>query len=123
MKDARYFKHDANARNDPKTKALINKLGLEGYGRFWVLIEVLRESSHYRIEDKPYVWECLAEEFKCDIKSAKEFVEMCTDIYELLEREDGFYYSTSLLARMMQLEEIREKRRMAAYKRYESDES
>ena len=52
MKDSRYFKHDANARNDPKIKALLNKYKMEGYGRYWIVVEMLREASHYRLEDK-----------------------------------------------------------------------
>ena len=47
-KDAYYFKHDAHARHDPKIRALINKYGLDGYGKFWVIIEMLREETTYK---------------------------------------------------------------------------
>ena len=40
-KDAYYFSHDSNAKDDPKCMVLIDQLGLEGYGIFWVLIETL----------------------------------------------------------------------------------
>lgn len=47
-KDAYYFSHDSNARDDPKCVLLIEQLGLEGYGIFWVLVETLRDQPGYR---------------------------------------------------------------------------
>lgn len=48
MKDnSYYFKHDCNARQDEKLLALRMKLGWEGYGLYWALIEKLRESDNY----------------------------------------------------------------------------
>lgn len=47
-KDAYYFPHDSNAKDDPKIIQLVEQLGLEGYGIFWVLIEILREQPDYR---------------------------------------------------------------------------
>ena len=48
MKDAFYFPHDSNAKDDPKCSMLIEQLGLEGYGIYWVLIETLRDQPSYR---------------------------------------------------------------------------
>ena len=45
--NAYYFSHDSNAKDDPKCMLLIDQLGLEGYGIFWILIEVLREQPQY----------------------------------------------------------------------------
>ncbi len=118
VKDARYFKHDANARHDPKIKALIKTYGIEGYGRFWVIIEILRESSHYRLEDESYIWDSLAEELKCTQDEVKKFVSDCCKIFKLFEQDEGFFYSTSLLNRMIQLDQIREKRVAAANTRW-----
>jgi hypothetical protein len=47
-KDAYYFPHDSNAKDDPKSIMLIEELGLEGYGIFWVLIETLRDQPEYK---------------------------------------------------------------------------
>ena len=117
-KDAYYFKHDTNARHDPKIKSLINKYGLEGYGRFWVIIEMLREAERYKLEDKKYIWEALAEQMKIDVKDVKQFIKDCVEDFELFIQEDGFFYSNSLLQRMIKLDEIREKRREAGYERW-----
>ena len=48
MKDAYYFSHDCNAKEDPKCVLLIEQLGLEGYGIFWVLVETLREQPEFK---------------------------------------------------------------------------
>jgi hypothetical protein len=47
-KDAYWFSHDSNAKDDPKSMKLIDQLGLEGYGIYWVLIETLRDQPEYR---------------------------------------------------------------------------
>lgn len=48
MKDAYYFPHDTNAKDDPKIVMLIEQLGLEGYGIYWALIETLRDQPDYK---------------------------------------------------------------------------
>jgi len=122
MKDSYYFQHDSNARNDPKVKALINKYGLEGYGRFWVLIEMMRESSCYKLEDEDYIWEAIAEQMKIGVQEAKSYVEDCINKFKLLEKnDDGSIYSASLLQRMSKLDVIRAKRQDAALSRWEKD--
>jgi hypothetical protein len=48
MKDAYYFQHDSNAQNDPKLLMVLEQLGCEGIGIYWMLLEVLREQDGYR---------------------------------------------------------------------------
>ena len=45
MKEAYYFSHDSNARNDEKILMLRAEHGLEGYGAYWILIEMMFESA------------------------------------------------------------------------------
>lgn len=47
MKEAYYFRHDCNARNDQKIIALRIRHKMEGYGIYWSIIEMLRESASY----------------------------------------------------------------------------
>ena len=49
MKQAYYFPHDSNARNDVKLLRLRRSLGIEGYGLYFCLIEILREQTNYRL--------------------------------------------------------------------------
>jgi len=122
MKDSYYFQHDSNARNDPKIKALIKKYGMEGYGRFWVIIEMMRESSNYKLDDRPYIWNALAEYMHVSVEDVKGFLKDCVNEFDLLIQEDGFIYSQSLLTRMNKLDEIRAKRKYAAECRWSEDE-
>ncbi len=115
MKDARYFRHDSNARHDSKIKALIKKYGIEGYGRFWVIIETMREESGYKIIQKPYMIESLAEQMKCSCDEVKQFIKDCIEEYELFVQEDGFFYSPSLILRMSKLDMLRADRQRGAY--------
>lgn len=46
--NAYYFSHDSNAKDDPKCMLLIDQLGLEGYGIYWILIEVLRDQPEFK---------------------------------------------------------------------------
>ena len=43
-----YFSHDSNARNSDKLMKVRMKLGAEGYGIFFMLIERLREEEGYK---------------------------------------------------------------------------
>jgi hypothetical protein len=47
MKDAYYFPHFSNARNDRKLKRVIKTLGVEGYGIYFMLLEVLRDQNDF----------------------------------------------------------------------------
>lgn len=47
-KDAYYFPHDSNAKDDEKCIILLEELGPEGYGIFWILVETLRDNPRYR---------------------------------------------------------------------------
>jgi hypothetical protein len=115
IKDARYFTHDSNARNDSKHRAMMKKYGLKGYGIFWVIIENMRDSSGYKIIEKTYVLESLAEQTDCTVIELRAFINDCIDIFELFIRQDDYFYSESLIARMAKLEAIRDKNRTAAY--------
>lgn len=121
-KDARYFKHDSGARHDPKVEALINKYGIEGYGRYWVLLEMMREASFYRLETEEYVWGSISKNFKCSIEEAKKFVEDCVNEFKLfvIDKEHGFLYSISFCRRMDKLDAIREKCSKAGIASWES---
>ena len=46
-RDTFYFPHEYNAKDDPKCERLIWEVGMEGYGMFWTLLEVLRAQPDY----------------------------------------------------------------------------
>lgn len=47
MKNTYYFPHDYHARHDPKLERLFLKLGYEGIGIYWCLIEMMYEQGGY----------------------------------------------------------------------------
>ena len=116
-KDAYYFSHDANARNDPKHIALRGKWGWQGYGWYWAIVEMMREEEDYIIPiEAPYQWAALAAVLDCDPEEARDFVDDCVDVYQLFERENGSLWSNSLLRRMERREEISKARAKAGQK-------
>ncbi len=121
MKDAYYFKHDATARDDHKIKALINKYKLLGYAYYWILLEEMRKEKGYKLQiDKKFTLEALAEQMQCTCKEVKDFIKDCVEEFELFVQEDGILYSESFLERMSKLDEIRQKRVLAAYKSWDN---
>ena len=111
QKDTYYFSHDSNAKDDPKCMLLIDQLGLEGYGIYWVLIETLRDQPEYKYPIK--LLPVLAKRY---FTSAEKFMAVVSN-YQLFYIEDEtFFFSKSLNQRMKPLEENREKRRLAGIK-------
>jgi len=109
MKDAYYFPHDANARHDLKMLALKSVYGIEGYGRYWILVEMMREHADYRIEmnNTKYAYAMIAEELKCTEEETKKFIKDCIEEFHLFETDGQYLWSQSLNKRMEKLEEKR----------------
>ena len=84
-----YFNHDSNARNDYRIIKLRAKLGYEGYGIFWSLLEMLFiEENKICIED----YDALAFGLQCDANKLKKVIEY----FDLFVIEDDCFYSKRL---------------------------
>lgn len=103
MKDAYYFSHDSNARNDLKMVRLRKELGLSGVGLFWCVIEMLRESDGYKLPLTEISSICY------DLRTDEKDFEKLFDC-GLLQQKNKFFFSESLLQRMERLDEIKIKR-------------
>jgi len=66
QKESFYFPHFCNARHDRKIQRMRSQLGVEGYGIYFMLLEVLREQHdlHYPFEDL----DLLATEFNTSLE-------------------------------------------------------
>ena len=107
-KETCYFSHDANAKDDFKIMLLIEELGLEGYGIFWVLIETLREQQNYKYPIR--LLSVLARKYNTTLVK----LEVVVKNYHLFQIEDDcFFYSSSLNRRMQKMEEAIEQRVIA----------
>lgn len=105
MKDAYYFSHDSNAKDDPKCTFLIEQLGLEGYGIFWVLLETLRDQPEYRY---PLA---LIPSIARKYNTTPDKVKAVVGNYGLFQVCDSeFFFSQSLVNRMDKWEISRNKR-------------
>lgn len=121
-KEAYYFSHDANARHDPKILAMRSDYGIQGYGVFWIIIEMLREQDEYRLPMKKYIFNAIAMQVQCKNYAkddAETFVQDCINEYELFKTDGAFFWSNSLLGRMERKNDISDKRRAAAKARWE----
>lgn len=126
-KDAYYFPHDCNARNDPKILALRSVFGAEGYGVYWMLIEILREQPDYKLQVTKYLYNTLAMQMQVQKERLEEIVEACcTEFVEgdcpLLVNDGQYIYSASLLRRMNKVDDIAKARSEAARRRWNKDD-
>ena len=110
MKDAYYFSHDANAKDDPKCVMLIEQLGLEGYGIYWVLIETLRDQPDYKY---PIILiPALARRYNTTAEKVRSVI----NSYGLFVVDEDNFFSLSLIERMKKFEHKREVARLAGKK-------
>lgn len=100
-KESHWFSHDSNAATHPKNIALIDKYGMEGYGRFWRIIERLRDCDEYRYDiSVPFAWDVLGRDMLMSTEEAKAFVTDCTEYFQLFETDGKHIWSISLDERM-----------------------
>lgn len=113
-----FFSHDSNARNSDRLIPLRAKLGAEGYGIYFMLLERLREEPDYTsIKD----YNMLAFDLRVDAAKVKAVVEL----FGLFSfTDDGKrFYSEGFLKRMQLKDEKSEKARQSAIKRWERKQS
>ena len=98
-----YFNHDSNARNDIRVIKLRSVLGMEGYGTFWAVLELLfSEENKLCIKD----YNTLAFGLQCNPKTLKQVIED----FDLFVVEDNCFYSKRL---NKQIEDINNKSKKA----------
>jgi hypothetical protein len=105
MKDAYYFPHDYNAKDDPKCIQLIEEMGAEGYGIFWILIETLRSQSDYMAPLS--ILSGMARRYNTTPEKMKNVVAKFGLF--TLTKDEMFFFSESFLRRMQTIDEKRKK--------------
>lgn len=113
-KDAYYFSHDSNAKDDPKCVLLIEQLGLEGYGIYWVLIEVLRDQPEYKYPLA--LIPAIARRYNTTSEKMKTVI----GNYGLFNVDENDFFSLSLMERMKYYEYKKELARSAGKKSAEA---
>jgi Domain of unknown function (DUF4373) len=115
-KEQVYFPHYVNARNDRRIKRLRKDLGIEGYGAFVAVKEVLREQIDYRYPISDI--DLLAEEF--NISEAK--LKAVIFNYELffIDNESNFF-SADLIESIQPFLKAKQQRKDAVESRWEKE--
>lgn len=142
-KDVYYFSHDVNASNDPKIVAMESQFGVISYAWWWKLIEKLASSDDYKLPFKKYTFIALDKElgilnenerpfnenerpfnenehnFFCSNESFM-FINSLIHDFELLDCDDEYFWSPSLIRRQEErrskFEKKQEQRRLAGIK-------
>lgn len=81
---------------------------MEGYGRWWCLLELLRKEDAYRYDiSTKFAWDVLAHQMHSTADEVKLFVQECIDVYELLQTDGQYIWSKGLNERMQNLDNKR----------------
>ena len=96
LKEAFYFPHYCNARHDRKLKRIRKDLGVEGYGIFFMLLEVLREQGDMRFPMSDT--DLLAEEFG----TSQAKIEAVIKAYDLFSIDNELHFKSPKLHLYMQ---------------------
>ncbi|MBQ7280582.1 MAG: DUF4373 domain-containing protein [Bacteroidales bacterium] len=108
-----YFSHDCNARSDEKLLAVRMRHKAEGYGVFFMLVEMMAEEpSHTLLKDYNLI--------AFELRVGSDIVRSIVEDFGLFQfTEDGErFYSESLIERMAGIDDLRQKRSDAAKKRW-----
>ena len=111
VKDAYTFLHDANARNDGKMLQLRAAHGLQGYGFYFCLLELMREASDYKLHERFTAGYALSLGLEPEMFGS--LLGGCVDS-GLLCTENGAIWSPSFLLRMQVYDLKRQKLRANA---------
>lgn len=111
-KDAYYFPHFSNARNDSKILKLKRVFGIEGYGIYFMLLEVLRDQTSFKypidgIEDLAYEW-----------RVSKEKIMSVVCDFDLFTIQDDEFLSLKQIQYLQPYIAKSERARQAALKRW-----
>ena len=107
-KDAFYFPHFCNARHDRKIKRVLKELGIEGYGIYFMLLEVLREQTDFKYPLSEI--DLLADEFGTSEQKVR--VVICNyGLFEIDENE--MLFSIKLIEFLQPYLKMKEQRSLA----------
>ena len=106
-----YFSHDSNARNSDKLMKVRMKLGAEGYGIFFMLIERLREEEGYK---STIDYDTLAFDLRVEPEKVKQVVENY-DLFKITE--DGKYFYSDSFNERMEMMDVRAQQRKSKSKK------
>lgn len=114
-KDAYYFPHFSNAKTDAKILKVRRVMGIEGYGIYFMLLEVLRDQTDFRyplsgIEDIAYEWHV-----------SKEKIFAVITNFDLFIIENDEFFSPKFIEFLQPYIDRKDRARIAANKRWRKE--
>ena len=108
-----YFLHESTSFQDYKIIKMRSKLGIESYGIFWAVLELLfNEENKLCIDD----YDALAFSLQCDSSKLKQVIED----FDLFILEDGCFYSKRLNSHIEDINNKSIKAKESASKRWDN---
>lgn len=125
-KDAYYFKHDTNARNDMVLSAIrtqfteiaktLSKEDLEKianlaiYGFFFLNAEILREQTDFKIKDNAANRIFIGKQAEVPLSISNIMLDLLiSEDFGIIKKEDGMLFSKRLISDMEDMNEVRGK--------------
>jgi len=105
-KESYYFSHDSNAITDTKILNMRADYGLEGYGLYWCIIEMMRNEENYMLKIIKNTYRAIKTLSNTTIDIEK-YIKDCIEDYQLFKKENEMFFSKSLLNRMDKYENKR----------------
>ncbi|MCY4781427.1 DUF4373 domain-containing protein [Sphingobacterium sp. UT-1RO-CII-1] len=115
-KESFYFSHDYGSRNDPKLMKVLMKLGQEGKGVYWDLIEMLYEQGGYLM-----LSDC--DSYAFALRTSEECITSLINDFGLFENDGEKFWSNSVMTRLNKREAKSQKAKESAFKRWNKTDS
>jgi hypothetical protein len=103
LKETYYFSHDSNAITDPKILNMRADYGLEGYGLFWCIIEMMRNEENYSLVLDKNTYRAIKSLTNTTI-DVEKYLKDCIEDYKLFQEKENYFFSNSLMKRMEERE-------------------
>lgn len=103
IKETYYFSHDSNAITDTKILNMRADYGLEGYGLYWVILEMMRNEKTYMLDLNKNTYRAVKTLSATNI-DVEKYIHDCINDYRLFVAKDNKFYSESFLNRMTEYE-------------------
>jgi len=103
-KDTFYFSHDYNARSDKEMMKVRMKMGMEGIGLYWCIIEMLYEEQGY-LSRSEY------ERISFELQTKYENITMLIEGFYLFKFDEKKFWSTAVLERLRKRKDKSDKAR------------
>lgn len=110
----RYFSHDANARSDPKILKLRMRYGMEGYGIYFAILEMMSVEQGHEMPYTDEQFEAIAYDLHTNVNMG-ELIAYCINLGLFVERK-GVFFSESFKRRQAEADEKTAKRSESATK-------